>query len=70
MLRFNDDKKKKNSVPGMSCDQIQVIVRVQECHVVVLNTSVDNIHQIGRRNSLDLHFKTLRSRTTRTTPLG
>lgn len=48
----------------MSCDQIQVIVRVQECHVVVLNTSVDNIHQIGRRNSLDLHFKTLRPRTT------
>lgn len=31
-------------VPGMSCYQIQVIIGVQEGHVVLLNAAVHHIH--------------------------
>lgn len=48
----------------MSCYQIQVIIGVQEGHVVLLNTAVHHIHQTGGGNSLDLHPEALRTRVT------
>lgn len=47
----------------MSCYQIQVIIGVQEGHVVLLNTAVHHIHQTGGGNSLDLHPETLEDKS-------
>lgn len=46
-------------VPGMSGNQIQIIIGVQEGHIVLLNAAVHHVHQTGSGNSFDLHPKTL-----------
>lgn len=51
-------------VPGMSSYQIQIIIGVQEGHVVLLNTAVHHIHQTGGWNSLNFHPKTLQKKPT------
>lgn len=53
-------------VPGMSGYQIQIIIGVQEGHVVLLNTAVHHIHQTGGGNSLNFHPKTLQKKPTHT----
>lgn len=49
-------------VPGMSSYQIQIIIGVQEGHVLLLDTAVHHIHQTGGWNSLNFHTKTLQKK--------
>lgn len=46
--------------PGMSCDQIQIVIGVQESHVFFLNAAVYDIQKTGSRNPFNFHPETLK----------
>lgn len=44
----------------MASDQVQVIIRMQEGHVVLSNAAVHYVHQTRSGHTLNLYTKTLR----------
>lgn len=47
------------SIPGMSCNQVQVVIWVEERHVFLLDTTIHHVHQTGCRHPFHLTSKIL-----------